>query len=170
MDSLFIIPKLSYEILNTSIKSIASSLGLTEAMVQKHADDNDWVQWFPSEATDSISLDIDEQSEEADLLEGEDIFTVRADQFLDKNRKRLQVFSMAKELAMAEHYAGFEASLIDKAKSAVMEIEISDVKALKDLSTVFKDLAKDLQGTTAVSFAQDQGGLPTVIVRDLSGS
>ena len=165
VDKRYIVPKLSYEILNVSIETLALNLGLTTAMLQKVADDFSWIQWFPDEKSD-IYLD-----EDADMLEGEDIFTVMADQYLDKNRKRLQVYNMAKNIAMTERYADLEVSLVDKARDAIVGIEASDVKSIKELSDVFRNLAKELQGmTSAVSFATDQQGLPTVIMRDLSGS
>ncbi len=171
-DTRYVIPKLTYEILNVSIAEIADIMGLTTGMVQDIADAQNWTRWF----TDDIDSASDFNSStsilkhEEELLEGEDLFTVRADQFLDKNRKRLQVFNMAKEIALAEHYAEFEVSIISKAREAIDDLEVKNVSDLKNLSSIYKDLAKSLQGVNnAVSFTQDEGGLPTVIIRDLSG-
>lgn len=167
MDKNFIGPRLSYEILNIPLSALATNLGLTLSMLEKIAKDNGWSQWFPDPDA-QIYLDPDSNIGEFD---GEDIFTVAADQYLDRNRKRLQVYAMAKNLATAELYADLEINLIDKARTAVMDIDVEDIKSLKDLSNVFKDLSKDLQNAgNAVSFATDQAGLPTVIIRDLSGS
>lgn len=165
MDKMFIVPKLSYEILNIPLEAIAANLGLTTDMLEKVARDQSWVQWFP-EDSQSIYLE-----EDADMLEGEDIFTVKADQYLDRNRKRLQVYNMAKSVVLAELYAGLEVDLIHAAKTAINELDPENVKGLKDLSGVFKDLTKDIQGlSSSIQLARDEQGLPTVILRDLSGS
>jgi len=169
MDTKFIIPRLSYEILNSSIGTIADMLGLTPKMVQDYADKYNWTQWFPNEEEDAFSTNISE--DEQDLLDGEDIFTVRADQFMDKNRKRLQVFTLAKELALAELYADLEISIVNKAREAISCVNEEDPQSMKIVSDIFKNMSKDLQKNAgAVSFTQDGSGLPTVIIRDLSGS
>ena len=165
MDRIFIVPKLSYEILNVPLDAIAANLGLTTGMLEKIAKEQHWVQWFPEEEP-TFQL-----AENADLLEGEDIFTVKADQYLDKNRKRLQVYNMAKSVAITELYTDLEISLINAARESVAGLDPEDTKGLKNISTVFKDLTKELQGlSSSIQLARDEQGLPTVILRDLSGS
>lgn len=166
MDAIYLIPKISYEILNTPIEELADGLGMSTNMLQSVINNRGWVRQFP----DDEVLDADSQ-ETQEILEGEDIFTVQADQFLDKSRKRLQLFNMAKSLALAERYAKLESAIIDKATRAVEAVEVSEVPSIAALANAFKALAKDLNGAAnAISFAQDQQGLPTVIMRDLSGT
>ena len=169
----YVIQRLTYEILNISLEEIADSMGLTLQMIQNISEKQKWQQWFPDDDCSIFSLDNDTTlNEDEELLEGEDIFSVRADQFLDKNRKRLQVFNMAKELAMAEQYANLEVSLIEKAREAISLLNAEDIKELKDLSGIFKDLAKQLQQMgSSITMGQDEAtGLPTVIIKDLSGT
>jgi hypothetical protein len=162
------VPRLSYEILGVPLKDLADTLGLPLSMMEKIAKEQEWQQWFSED--DSSSFSLVEGTEGEELLEGEDIFTVRADQFLDKNRKRLQVFNMAKQLALVELYADLETKLLAKARSAIEAVDEESVRDIATLSGVFQALTKDIQGlNSAISMGKDESGLPTVIIRDLSG-
>ena len=169
MDQILIIPKLSYEILNTPIEELADNLGLSPNMLQDVIDKHGWVRRFPE--SNAIPLSPGYAPEGEEVLEGEDIFTVKADQFIDFTKKRLQLFNIAKTLALTESYARLEFSLIDKVQKSVDEIPVVDNTGISKLAAAFRTLVKDLSGlTSAVSFVQDESGLPTVILRDLSGS
>lgn len=163
----YVVPRLCYEILNISLEDIAERLGLTLGMVQNIAERQRWTPWYPEELEQqSISL-----VDELELDDHEDPFTIKVDQFLDSTKKRLSVFNMAKELALVEQYAALEVSLIQKARTAIENIDPTDIRSLKDATTIYRDLAKNMASAVgAVSFAQDDNGLPTVVIRDLSGS
>jgi hypothetical protein len=77
---------------------------------------------------------------------------------------------MAKQLALVELYADLETKLLAKARSAIEAVDEESVRDIATLSGVFQALTKDIQGlNSAISMGKDESGLPTVIIRDLSG-
>ena len=157
--------RLNYEILNVSIPAIANTMGLTLEMVTTKADAEEWHQWFP-EDEDEFHLD-----EDLDINEGENLFELKANQFTSSGKKRLQVYQIAKQLHLMGLYTKLEVNLLDKANSAVHEIEPAQIEAIAQLSTVLQNLTKDLSKMAqSMTLSSDENGLPQLIIRDLSGS
>jgi hypothetical protein len=168
MNPIYLIPKLCYEILNKPLASIADDLGLPVSMVEKEACDGNWFQWFPDTESDHKALTEREQDE----LEGTDLFTLRAEQYIERNRKRIQLFTLAKDVVMLEKYADIELNLLVQTREALNSLDTETTNSLKTISSIYKDMIKQITtSNTALSMGKDeQTGLPTVIIRDLSGS
>jgi len=168
MNPIYLIPKLCYEILNKPLTSIADDLGLPVSMVEKEARDGNWTQWFPDTESDHRALTEHEQDE----LEGTDLFTLRAEQYIERNRKRIQLFTLAKDVVMLEKYADIELNLLVQTREALNSLDTETANSLKTISSIYKDMIKQITtSNTALSMGKDeQTGLPTVIIRDLSGS
>ncbi len=159
------IARLQYEILNMPLEQILQESMGDSGMIktfEREIDSAGWQQWW-SEA-DLVLEQTDEQ-----LEDGEDALSAQTEIFLERSRKRMAVFQMAKEFMLAQRYAKLEKSLVDTAitLSESLKLEAKDIKSLGGL---YKDLtSKSIANTLAtMQFGIDEGGLPTVILRDLS--
>jgi hypothetical protein len=166
-EALWMSARLNYEVLNISMEEIAESMGLSVAMVIAKADIENWKQWFPEDDKSEFEL-----NEDDDLLEGENMFMLQANQYTEKSRKRLQVYQIAKQLMLMGLYTKLEVNLITKANEAVELINPEDTKEIQALSTVLQSLTKDLgQLSQSMTLGTDnESGLPQLIIRDLSGN
>lgn len=101
----------------------------------------------------------------------EDEIALYQEQFLEINQKRLKLYNLAKELLLAHRYLTLENSILVKADMLAESMEITP-KDLKALSSLYKDLASGtaLGNISAIQIGEDANGLPTAIIRDLSGS
>lgn len=171
--------RLQYSILNRPLAEIAAEIPVPLHILEIEVTRDNWIQWWPDSSsflqvssspqpvtTDDINP-IDESLDPPTLLttleEGAQIYTQEA-------KIRLQVFQMAKELYFSHKYASLEASLITKAN--IIIDNAVDVTNLKALSTIFKDMtANSLArgGSSSYQLGVDDSGMPTVIIRDLSG-
>jgi len=163
--------RLRYEILNASLASIASDEGLTPKSLENEAHDNNWKQWWPSiedlQYAFSTSSDTPSDSDNDDdgfeelspLEEGSTLYIKEA-------KLRLQVFNLAKDLHLAHKYAAFESALVTKAHSLVAHcVEPADIR---QLTMSLKDLPGKV-AAAGLAISQGDDGIPTVIIRDLSG-
>lgn len=134
-----------------------------ESFVIKEAKKGDWKQWWPE--ADLVL----EQSDE-DVEDGEDAMTQQTELFLERSKKRMSVFQMAKEIMLAQRYATFEKTLIDTA-IVLAEKQGLEAKDVKSLSGMYKDLMNNsvTNALASMTLGTDASGLPTVIMRDLSG-
>jgi hypothetical protein len=155
--------QLSYEILGLSVETIADNLGLSTRMIEEMATRGNWVRWFPI-ADNQVFLDTDTL-----LSEGDDLTSVQVDRYTESAKRRLQVFSLAKDVLLAEKYLGIELQILNKTKEALMEISPNSTQDLKALSTIYADMHKKIQSATQVTLGKDDTGLPHVIIKDLSG-
>jgi hypothetical protein len=155
--------RLAYEILGISAEDIAEQLGLVPRMVYEMIDKYNWKPWFPKSASDFFLVDAN------DLEEGEDLLSVRIDQYSDQARKRLEVYTLAKELALAHKYLSLELSIMQKTADAIAEIDIRNTASLKLLSSIYTDMTKKHQSGTSLLINNDENGLPQVVIKDLSG-
>jgi hypothetical protein len=153
--------KLQYEILNVSVSSISRTTGIPEDLILREIERGKWTPLWPDE--DEPKLQVEED---------EDLFTVSTNQYIDKTRRRLQAYSLAKEILLATRYLELESSLIKKATESLDTIDpsVTATSALKTLSSLYRDLVKNgLSSGTSLSLQTDEQGLPTVIIKDLSG-
>lgn len=153
--------RLQYEILNVPIETLAAQANCPPSILQSEADKHGWTQYWPEPDLELVQ----EQNKDND----EDALTSEAEILLERSKRRLAIYNVAKEMLLAQRYLALESALITKATSVVENAESSS--DLRSLSTVFKDLtAKSISGAmAALSFGQDEGGLPTVVIRDLTG-
>jgi len=150
--------RLQYEILNVSAESIARATNLPISAVQDEIDRKGWTPVWP-----------DDEEPPIEIAEGEDAFKLTSDRFIEKTRKRLYAYSLAKDVLLATRYLELEAGLVSKANEVLdlvdPQVGIATVKAL---SSLWKHMQKSASAASA-SFGVDEMGLPTVVIKDLSG-
>lgn len=151
--------QLQYEILNVSIESLARSADLPVALLEREVEKAKWTRLWP-----------DEDEPTVEIAEGEDAFTISSDRYIEKLRKRLTAYSLAKEILLTSRYLALEAGIIDKANEALLSIDSTTTSGIKALSSVFRDMSKGMSaGSLSLQQSLDDKGLPTVIIKDLSG-
>jgi hypothetical protein len=151
--------RLQYEILNVSAESIAQTTGLPLSAIQDEITHNYWTRMWP-----------DEDEPPLEIAEGEDTFKLQSDRYVEKTRKRLYAYALAKEVLLATRYLELEAGLISKANECLTLVQPeTGIAAVKMLSSLWKDMQKSTSANSAFSFGTDEMGLPTVVVKDLSG-
>jgi len=156
--------KLQYEILNFSVADLAKKSGLPESIIQSEIDSQGWKQWWPDDTPFA-------EAKEADDLDEREVFALQSEQYIDKAKRRLAVYTLAKEIYLAQKYMALESSLVEKARSIVESISDSDAEAANKMSTLYKNMTSKnpIAALQAISFGEDEGGVPTVIVRNLAG-
>jgi len=154
--------RLQYEVLNVSVTSIAKIINLPEDFVASEIQRMGWQPLWPND-----------DDEPLEVAEGEDVFTVATDKYIERTRKRLMAYALAKEMLLTQRYLQLELSIIDTAISAAKQLDPSMVSSIKTLSSLFKDMCKNSlsSSTSTLSLQQgtDERGLPTVIIKDLTG-
>lgn len=162
--------KLQYEILNVTVEQMSKDTGIPVSLIQDTIDAEGWTRWWPEEPTVDL---FKKQAEDARAMDDEtsddDILNQQADEFVDRARKRLQVYSLAKEIYLATKYLQLESALIAKAHGILETCDTLDSAAIKQLSALYKDM-KHHGVSSLLQAAVDDSGLPSLIVRDLSGS
>lgn len=152
--------RLQFEILNKSIPQLARENNLPVSMLEEEIADQGWKQWWP-EPDLVLCPDVDK----------DEILQAQSETYLDRAKRRLAVYNVAKEVLLAQKYFDLEDKIIDSAL-AVLELaadmEASDVQSL---GALYKNLMSRSVSNALVgmSFGEDEGGMPTVIVKDLSG-
>lgn len=161
IDDQLALAKLQYEILNVSVSSLANSLGRTPAMMQAHIDNEGWVQLWPEETHIEYDDDGDEET---------DSFSVISDDYIENAKKRLTIYSLAKETLLTHKYAELELGIISRAKEILDEtIDTPSISSIKALATLYKDMTKDFAAARNNVATKDISGIPSVIIKDLSG-
>lgn len=150
--------RLQYEILNVSAASIARQAGFPVELINDEINRSNWTPLWPDDDEPKLTYE-----------EDEDVFSVSTDRYIEKTRKRLMAYSLAKEVLLASRYLELEATLIKKACETAESLDSSSPAALKTLSALYKDLAKNGVSGTSLQMGTDEAGLPTVIIKDLSG-
>ncbi len=130
-------------------------------IIDKEVLEGNWQQWWPEP-----DLDLSAPSE---YMSEEDL-TSQADLFMERSRRRLAVYNMAKELLLAQRLFKLESSIIEKASTILDGVEMC-ARDIKALSSVFKEMTQNSISSTlsSLTLGQDDNGMPTVILRDLSG-
>lgn len=153
--------RLQYEILNVSVESIAKQLGLPPEVVAIEIEREGWKPLWPND--DETPLEVGE---------GEDAFELAIDKYISRARKRLMAYALAKEMLLAQKYLQLELGIVDTALQTLKSIDSSSVSAIKTLASLYRDMCKNsLSSTSNLSMQTglDEQGLPTVIIKDLSG-
>ena len=155
--------RLQYEILNISLADLARTAQVPIVLLEREAKQSGWKQLWPD--SDEAALQFEE---------GEDKFSIASDAYIEKTRKRLTAFSLAKETALSMKYLELESAIIDKAQEVLDNIPIGQASAsvAKVLASLYRDMSKNLISAGASNNSTldiDGGGIPTLLVRDLSG-
>ena len=179
--------RLQYEILNTSVNYLADASGISADMIEEEINRAGWKQLWPNEPSLSnpeslhksitsaaASAAASASSNQVDI--DEDEFTTVSATIIDRARRRLQIYSLAKETYLSSRYLDLEASLLDVTLSKILELSSAaqggySANDLKQLSSVYKDLTNGsaLSAAASLQFGTDESGIPTVIFKDLSG-
>lgn len=142
--------QLQYEILNTPVSELAANTGVSERMMQDEITKLDWKQRWPD-------------PEGAETQED----------YIELSRKRLKVYSLAKDILLAQKYLELEVSII-KAANDIVESTSNSItpQSLKQLSALYKDMTSgtSLANLATMTLSTDESGIPMVIVRDVSGT
>lgn len=165
--------RLQYEILNVPLSRLASESGLSESMINRTIEEEGWSQWWPEEET---AIQLKKQRELS--LASEDLHTAsseeemlaqQSEEFVDRAKKRLQAYTLAKEIYLAQKYLQLESALITKAHAILEECPSLDPQAIKQLSALYKDMVSKSPMSTLLSLNADESGVPNLIIRDLTG-
>lgn len=167
------IARLQYEILNVPLSQLASDANIPVGLLEQEAKASNWKQWWPEEDTvvwlekqRKIAL----ESEEAHTANSEEeMLSQQSEEYIERTRKRLQVYSLAKEIYLAQKYLKLEAALIKKAHDILEECQTIDPAGIKQLSALYKDMVSKSPMSTLLSVSADESGIPNLIIRDLSG-
>ena len=167
--------RLRYEILNISLEDLASEIELPFSVLKNEA--AGWSQWWPDDSALTKSTTIVTTSpivpSQDDPLDPDDNDTLLspleegANQYLANTALRLRVFNLAKEVLFVNRYASLESEMISRATSLVKEVQTA--QDIRHISSVFKDLVAKSTASTSLSLGKGDDGMPTVIIRDLSG-
>lgn len=167
--------KLQYEILNVPLEQIDDAAGLPRGAMAMEAKRLGWKQIWP----DTNGCERSELPAElpAELTQDErnEALALESEQYVDNAKKRLKVYSLAKEILLAQRYLELECGIISCAKTILQNAESQpdsmNAASIKQMSAMLKDLqhGSNLSNLASMSLAVDDSGLPTVIVRDLSG-
>ncbi len=155
--------RLQYEILGVPLEVLASRFELPLSLLEAEAEKNQWTRLWDDD--DAPVIDEDE----------EDPFSVKAEDYIDKTRKKLVAFSLAKEILLTQRYLDLESGILKKASEILENIDGSSnaVNATRTLASLYRDMAKGSISTgynpSAVTIGTDESGIPTAIIRDLSG-
>jgi len=156
--------RLQYEILNKSIAQIASDEETSATLLQREATELGWKQFWPDPPQKPY-----EETDDVD-----EIMSLESEQYIDRARKRLKVYSLAKEVLMAQRYLALECKIVKTASDILDNFEsngLGSSQAIKQLSALFKDMTagSNLANLASMTLGTDDNGLPTVTIRDLSG-
>jgi len=159
--------RLQYEILNASIEQLAQESGISQKMLRMEAAAANWTQWWPNKASAlAVPMPFDPHTDQED----DNPFETQTNEYIENARRRLKAYSLAKELLLAARYLDLEVSIIDKAKDLIEQVTTPNEAKL--LSALYKDLTSNsnLANLATMALGQDDSGMPTFILRDLSGS
>lgn len=171
--------RLQYEILNTSVNYLADASGISANMIQDEINRAGWKQLWPNEPSlsnpESLHKAIQSSKPlDPNLVADEDEFAASSALIIDRAKRRLQLYSLAKETYLSSRYLDLEASILDAAISKAIEMATAangSSADLKQLSNVYKDLTNgsSLSAAASLQFGTDESGIPTVVFKDLSG-
>ena len=154
--------RLQYEILNAPVEQLAQEAGCSPKMIRMEIENGNWKQLLPDLPPVVDPLEDPDASECS-------AFETETNAFIENNRRRLKAYSLAKELMLASRYLALEISIIDKATALVDSVQTAAEAKL--LAALYKDLTSNsnLANLATLALSKDDNGLPTFIMRDLSG-
>jgi len=163
--------KLQYEILNIPLEQLAQEISVPKSLLDTEARNNNWTQWWPEQLQGDIIFNSPappfDVISEAQMDEEASVLEEGAQQYIRDTQIRLRVYNLAKEVYLTHKYATFESSLITKAKDIIDSV--ATAQELAQLSSMFKNLLPSGKSGQQLSIGQNEDGLPTVIIRDLTG-
>ena len=173
--------RLQYEILNVPVSQLADMSGISEEMIQDEINRAGWKILWPNEPSianlDTIHNYLDSSQKaltSQDQVE-DDFFMTSSAEVIERSKRRLQMYTLAKETLLAQKYLDLENGILDAARSLAVTRSLERGGALsacdiKELSVVFKNMGATASfgSSASFSFAQDESGLPTLIYKDLS--
>jgi phosphomannomutase len=181
--------RLQFEMLNVPLKSIAASAGINLSILTQLAKDEGWkMKWpdAPAISPESNAKLITISSEEpvqptqlnppdpsgypSDDDFDDDPFITQSEEFVERAKKRLMAYLTAKDLLISQRYLEAEAAGIRKVAEC-FRYENLKPSEVKDLTAAYNALVKNtsLGKSVTLSFDED-GSIPTLVVRDLSNS
>jgi len=163
--------RLQYEILNTPLSQLAAEAGVPLSILSRDAESLGWKQLWPDLPTlDAPESEPTTLNNMQDALSRAEAIALETEQYLDTARTRLKVYSLAKETMLAHRYLALECGILDAARD-ILEDGDYTAQTLKQLSGVYKDLSSGLSmsGVSGISIGEDDNGIPTVVIKDLSG-
>jgi hypothetical protein len=143
--------QLQYEILNTSVSMLAADAGVSIQMMQDEIESLGWVRRWP------------ESEEELDTQEA----------YVEATKQRLKVYTLAKDMLLAQRYLELEVGIIKAAQKALDAFgDALPPQQIKYLSALYKDLTSgtSLANLATMAFEGGENGVPMVVFRDVSGS
>jgi hypothetical protein len=198
--------RLQYEILNTPVSVLADASGISEDLISEEIERAGWNQLWPNEPslsnpeslqatlskpkskiqafTFTDSLDAAESTKNLIPLPStappdleEDEFTSSTAFIIERARRRLQVYTLAKETYLASRYLDLESALLNAAIAKINDMSSAhegsySPQDFKHMSAMYKDLLNGTSLSSAASSLQigtDESGIPTLIFKDLSG-
>ena len=149
--------RLQYEILNTPLEVLAEMSGLSVSSLEfeSREDRGNWKQLWPDQPilVDGQTPDFDEY----------------ADMYIANTKKRLKVFSLAKDVYFLAKYADIESTILDKVKD--LADEAKELKELNYAASVFKSVMSGTNLATVLQKMEDNDlGIPLLTIRDMSGT
>ena len=170
--------KMQYEILNVPLEQLSKEANIPLDILNTEAEKAGWKQFWPEEKYhtrfEKERKDVDE-SEESDEYSHQDLINQQSEEFINSSSQRLKVFSLAKELYLANKYLILEVTLLDRIKELIEgdgldDLGVRDPAMLQKLSSIYKDLSSGSSISQLMKSAKDEkGGLPLFILKDLTG-
>lgn len=153
--------RLQYEILNRSLKHLALENSVPLDMLEDEAKDHGWKQWWP-EPDLIVDPDVDK----------DELLIIQSDAYLERAKRRLAVYNVSKEILLAQKYYDLENKILDAALKLLEMTQTMAAPSVQALGMLYKTLMSRSVSSAVVdmSFGVDDGGLPTVVVKDLSGT
>lgn len=168
--------RIQYEILNATPKELSVEYSVPLSVIMSEIANGGWVQkWpdLPSIMAEAVNANNDDTDESSMLMSADEAVSADMQQYIDMTRKRLQVFSLVKAKCLATHYMKLEMSLINTAQQMIDTLSYQmGPQAIKQLSALYKDMTSgaSLANMLTSSSADDDTGLPLMLVKDLSGN
>ena len=153
--------RLQYEILNRPLEHLALENNVPLEMLVEEVADHNWKRWWP-EPDLIVTPDIDK----------DELLLAQSEAFLDRAKRRLAVYNTAKEMLLAQKYYELEDKILSAALRILDSADDMDGSSVLALGVLYKNLMSQSVSRAVIdmSFGVDDGGLPTVIVKDLSGT
>jgi hypothetical protein len=153
--------RLQYEILNRPLEHLALENTVPLNMLEDEARDHGWKQWWP-EPDLIVDPDVDK----------DELLINQSEVYLERAKRRLAVYNVTKEMLLAQKYYELENKILDAALELLNATVGMDAISVQALGALYKTLMSRSVSSAVVdmSFGVDDGGLPTVVVKDLSGT
>ncbi len=155
--------RMQYEILNKPLQQIADDVPTPVGIIEKLAEKEGWRRWFPEP---DMLIETSATRAQPTPSEMEDA----TEEFVKRTKQRLAMYSIVKDMLLAQKYLALESRIIDEANDLIDQggLEARDVKAL---SALYAEMTKTSlrDALASFTFGDDSSGLPTVIFKNMAG-